>query len=329
MNDDYDSPWKDILERYFQAFMEFFFPQAHAEIDWSQGYESLDTELQQIVRDADSGRRLADKLMKVWRWDGQAQIVLIHIEVQGEVDVAFPERMFIYHYRLYDRYRQPIVSLAVLGDEQTSWRPERYHTALWGCEVFLRFPVVKLIDYLERWPLLEQSANPFATVVMAHLKTKATRHDLQSRLAWKLALVKRLYEKGYGREDILELFRFIDWLLALPITLEQQFTQQLSDYEASMSTPYITSIERLGIEKGRQQGLEQGLEQGILQGERQLLVRQARLRFGEGVAESLKALVEDIDDADRLADIGTWIIQCDSGEALLARVKEQRGHLTF
>src|SRR5262245_65444420 len=52
---DYDSPWKEMLDGYFPAFMAFFFPAAAAEIDWSRGYESLDTELQQIVRDAALG----------------------------------------------------------------------------------------------------------------------------------------------------------------------------------------------------------------------------------------------------------------------------------
>jgi hypothetical protein len=30
---DYDNPWKEALEQYFEAFLAFFFPQAHAEID--------------------------------------------------------------------------------------------------------------------------------------------------------------------------------------------------------------------------------------------------------------------------------------------------------
>jgi hypothetical protein len=30
---DYDSPWKDVLDLFFEAAMEFFFPQAHAQID--------------------------------------------------------------------------------------------------------------------------------------------------------------------------------------------------------------------------------------------------------------------------------------------------------
>jgi hypothetical protein len=316
MTDDFDSPWKDVLERYFPDFMAFFFPEAHTDIDWSRGYESLDSELQQVVRDAETGRRLADKLMEVHRRDGQAQIVRVHIEVQGGYDAAFAERMFVYHYRLYDRYRQPIVSLAVLGDDSPSWRPTAYQTELWGCGTRMWFPMVKLADYSEHSSALEASDNPFAVMVMAHLQTRATRQDPEARLGWKLRLVKRLYEKGYNREDVLELFRFIDWLLALPAALEQRFRDQLADYEAAMSTPYITSIERSGIEKGRQQGIRQGLA-----AERTLLQRQVERRFGETAAARLARLLETIDDTDRLAEIGEWVVDCTSSEELLARVE--------
>ncbi len=33
---DYDSPWKEALDRYFEAFLLFFFPQTHADIDWTR-----------------------------------------------------------------------------------------------------------------------------------------------------------------------------------------------------------------------------------------------------------------------------------------------------
>ena len=59
---DYDSPWKTVLERYFPAFLEFYFPAAHAGIDWSRGYTLLDKELQKVARDAALGRRWADVL---------------------------------------------------------------------------------------------------------------------------------------------------------------------------------------------------------------------------------------------------------------------------
>ena len=62
----YDDPWKEALEQYFQAFIAFFFVEAHHEIDWSRGYEFLDKEFQQIVREAEIGKRFVDKLVKVW-----------------------------------------------------------------------------------------------------------------------------------------------------------------------------------------------------------------------------------------------------------------------
>jgi hypothetical protein len=40
---DYDSPWKEALDFYFEAFLALLFPAVHAQIDWSRGYESLDT----------------------------------------------------------------------------------------------------------------------------------------------------------------------------------------------------------------------------------------------------------------------------------------------
>ncbi|WP_248277923.1 hypothetical protein [Brasilonema sp. UFV-L1] len=43
---EFDSPWKDILQRYFEDFMRFFFPEVHGEIDWLRGFEFLDKELQ-------------------------------------------------------------------------------------------------------------------------------------------------------------------------------------------------------------------------------------------------------------------------------------------
>ena len=47
--DDYDTPWKTALVRYFPEFMAFYFPEAYAKIDWSKPYLFLDKELAQVV----------------------------------------------------------------------------------------------------------------------------------------------------------------------------------------------------------------------------------------------------------------------------------------
>ncbi len=63
---EYDSPWKEIIEQFFEAFMTFFFPEIHQKIDWTRNYEFLDQELQKVVREAITKTRRVDKLVKVW-----------------------------------------------------------------------------------------------------------------------------------------------------------------------------------------------------------------------------------------------------------------------
>jgi hypothetical protein len=286
MATDYDSPWKDVLETYFEPFMAFFFPKAYAEIDWTQSYEFLDKELAQVVRDAELGRRRVDKLVRVTLRNGDVGLVLIHVEVQSQWEAAFNERMYIYNYRLFDRYHKPVASLAVLGDEQPHWRPDRYEYELLGCRAGLHFPVVKLLDYGADWPALEANDNPFATVVMAHLKALETRNDDQSRYRWKLTLVKRLYERHYNRREVLELFRFIDWVMNLPEGLELQFVQDVIAFEGEQQMQYVTSVERFGIEKGRQEGRQEGVQIGRQEGVQ--IGRQAGLLEGIEVGLKLK-----------------------------------------
>ncbi|MFP4350475.1 MAG: hypothetical protein ACLFQY_19455 [Desulfococcaceae bacterium] len=57
---------------------------------------------------------------------------------------------------------------------------------------------------------------------MAHLKARSETQGL-ARKEWKLHLVRLLLERGYDKKDILELFRFIDWLITLPEDLEIAF----------------------------------------------------------------------------------------------------------
>ncbi len=96
---------------------------------------------------------------------------------------------------------------------------------------------------------------------MAHLKAQETRDDRSRRFEWKLTLTRRLYEQGYLREDVINLFGFIDWVMSLPEELEQEFWREVRNLEEERRMPYITSVERIGIQKGIEQGREQSREQ--------------------------------------------------------------------
>ncbi|MCG5504561.1 hypothetical protein [Ectothiorhodospira variabilis] len=321
---DHDSPWKEALDHYFQEFAQLLFPAIHDEVDWPRGYNPMDKELQKITADANTGRRHADKLIQVYARDGSETWVLIHAEVQGEPEEGFARRMYTYQYRLRDRYGVDVVSLAVLADTRESFRPSAFEYERWGCKLSFTFPMAKLIDWEERWADLEASDNVFALVVMAQIKAKRVK-DGATRKDVKIALVRLLYERGYSREQIVQLFRIIDWMIQLPRELEPGFVQAVYALQEEKKMPYVNTIERVerekalqqGVEQGMAQGLERGLERGRHQGVEGTLRKQLVLKFGE-LPDWADARLAAATDA-QLDDWVLRIMEADSLESLLGK----------
>lgn len=274
---DYDGAWKAALEKYFKEFMELLFPAIHKQIDWNKGYEFLDGELEKITVDAKTGRRFTDKLAKVYYLDGTEEWLLIHLEVQASTEPkdTFPQRMFTYWSRLRDRYQVDVVSLAVLADTHAAYRPNHYRFSRSGTEMSFTYPLVKLIDFesKEKWESLEKSKNLFALLVMAQIKAQRLKNNTEELFKFRFGLTRSLYYRGLNREQIIEFFNFIGWLIRLPESLEEKFINAIKSVEEKLKMPYINTVERYGIKQGMLKGLEQGLEQGRIATARNMLLR--------------------------------------------------------
>jgi len=303
---DNDSPWKEILEAYFPQAMQFFFPQTAALINSERPHEFLDKEFQQIARNAEQGRRYADKLVKVWQIQGEEIWLLIHVEIQAKPEDNFAQRMFSYNLRIFDRFAKPAISLAILCDIYLTWRPNQYSYNYPDTSLHFQYGTIKLLDYQNRWMELEKSDNPFATVVMAHLKTQQTSKKPGERKTWKFSLIRRLYELGFPEKDIRNLYRFVDWVMILPKALEAEFWQDFKEFEQERAMSYITTGERIGYERGKQ-------EEG-----QTIIVRQLQRRVGELSqevkkqvqalpVEDLEALGEALLDFTAMGDLLNWL----------------------
>lgn len=264
-SDEYDSPWQDAIQLFLQAFVEHFFLDIASEINWQRGYQSLDKELKKIARRAKIGKRLADKLFKVWLNDGSEHWLLIHIEIQGDVDEHFTERMFQYNIAAYQMYNNAVISLAVLCDDRADWRPSGFGYGRWGCRTEHVFRTAKLLDYEQDEMALETSANPFAAVVLADWKTRETRHDLADRRRWKLRIVKGLYRQNWSKEQIVQPSLIIDWMMNLPDDLIPGFETEFAEFEEESRMKYVSSIERAGYDRGVQAGRAEGRAEGLLE----------------------------------------------------------------
>lgn len=119
-----------------------------------------------------------------------------------------------------------------------------------------------------------------------------------------------LYERGYARQEVVNLFRFIDWVMILPEGLKRAFWDELKQYEEERRMPYITSVEEIGFERGHQAGRQEGERLLILR----LLVRrvgvlpaEVQSRVESLPLEQLEALGEALLDFTSIADLEAWL----------------------
>ena len=283
---DYDSAWKDIIEEHFEPFLEFFFPHIHKDIDFSKSPEILSNELRRIVPSGKVGKRRADVLVKVFLKDGTQQCicVFIHVEIQGTRKPGFMERIFVYYYRIFEKYREQgaeIISLAILTDEDENYRPNEYYFQRWGFEHRMKVPLVKIIDYKNKKELrekLETSVNPMSLAVRAQLKSfEAKKGDNKKKYDIKRELIRLYYSHGYDARYIRSLFHFIDLVFRLPESFDKKLGDEIIQLEEEYKMPYVTSWERIakkeGKKEGKREGKREGKKEGKLETARELIKR--------------------------------------------------------
>ena len=99
-----------------------------------------------------------------------------------------------------------------------------------------------------------------------------------------------------------------------------------------LALPPLADYERMfAQEKGAKEmttlmeaRLQEWHDNAIAQGQADLLHRLAKRRFDTETARRLSALLEGA-DADRLIDVGNWIVECANGDELLERVRQASG----
>ena len=103
--------------------------------------------------------------------------------------------MFTYFYLLYNKFKRPIVSIAILLDEHATWHPKEFvqRDPLLGRES-LRFSFysVKLMDYASKLEELRKEKNVFAFALRARLAVIQTKEDSEEQKDLKLAFAQEL-----------------------------------------------------------------------------------------------------------------------------------------
>jgi hypothetical protein len=269
----YDSAWKKIIEKLFKDFLEFFFPEIYQAIDFTKKIHFLDKELQEIAPDSNMGDRAADVLVKVHLKDGSLTYIciIIHIEVQSQPKPGFMERMFIYFYRGYDKKVDkdiPMISVAILADDNPNYRPDEYYFSLLGFELRMKIPVVKILDYKLKKELkdkLETAANPMAMIVKAQLKShEVKKADNDTKFEVTKELIRQCYQHGYSKKDTHLVMNFFDWVIRLPESYKGRLKEVIRKIEEEFKMEYIPLWERDARKEGEKRGKKETAKQMLL-----------------------------------------------------------------
>jgi hypothetical protein len=160
---------------------------------------------------------------------------------------------------------------------------------------------VKLVDYTGRDAALEADPNPFAAVALAHLKAQETKGDRAARYAWKVRLVKGLYDRGLDRVRMERLFRLIDWVIKLPQVERLLFRREMNAFEKERTverlSPTLQDCWDEGLATGLQRAIERGLNRRFGQAGLDLVPR-VRLVTASAALEDLIDAVETVPNLD-------------------------------
>ena len=266
-----------------------------------------------LVAAGGQGQRLADAVWRLTLADGE--IVCLLIECQAEIDPSMPFRMLHAAAGMYLILSQnppresgyaagwvPRVKHLVIYSGQRPW------TAAGEVGQAIRVRSVQEERDIPRMecPVLElwRCQDPGGEENLAVLLGRLQRCDNPEALRVAAEPLKKWPESesqgALGRAFAVWVSEVLVPDLGVPDAVKSYDLQQVLHM---LETESLTWADRMRAE-----------------GERKLLLRQARIRFGEALARSLATRLEAIADADRLEEIGEWLLVCDSGDALLARL---------
>lgn len=276
----HDRLFKEFLHRFLPDFLQIFFPAEAARLDLNS-LAFLDQEL--IVNLPDQTLRITDIVAEAVTLEGEAETIIIHVEVEGRDKTSLAQRMFEYYALLRLLRRKRVLPLALLLTPQTdglSW--PIYQETLFGHELLrFRYGQVGLRDLPGQTYLND---NPVAAALAALMQPEPL-HPAEL----KLNSLRRVIDSGLTDGDKLFLINIIETYLPRQ-GLENagdEIMQALMDTELSWA-------ERTELE-------------GKIEGKIELLLRLLRARFGElspGFVRQLRA----IDDPAALDDLSEQVL---------------------
>ncbi|MBM3495442.1 MAG: DUF4351 domain-containing protein [Armatimonadetes bacterium] len=304
---DHDQVWKDLLKAFFPDFVALFLPRIAQHLDFSTA-EFRDRE---TFTDLPKGRRReADLVVTVKSVTGEPEIVLVHIEVQGDHAPEMPRRMWEYYHLLRLRHGMPVLPIVVyLTKGGAGLTRERYTEGLFGdTYASLRYWAIAIPSFsAERFLRSDSILGPALSALM-----RSGRHG---RVRHKLLALSRVAKAQVDEARRSLLAHVVGQYLVLSAQQEADFGRIVEATGATEVKDMVNVFEQKGIEKGIEKGRSLGILIGEAKGMRQSLLWLLERKFG-AVSPEVRERIEAISDTQRLGELTGRVLDATSIEQM-------------
>jgi predicted transposase YdaD len=288
----FDLLWKELLESFFYAALEVFYPSLYQASDHSRKPVFLNKELR--IPGMRKGYKILDLLVDVPLKTGETVGVLLHLELQGEIrGESFHVRMYKYSCLITLRLGRPFTALAIRITPKGKFEEVRYESRQFETRIAYDYRTV-FLDQLDEERLLEMEGNPVAVAVAAAIRMQKAGKNEKQRFEYGREMVHLLKSRGYPsgvRQKVIQFITEIANLSAEKLLVE--FNKEIDDLFEEVESMPITSpmveevLKKKSYRRGKADGKREGKLEGRLEGRLEGQKKTALLMLSDRMAPDL------------------------------------------
>ncbi|OXS62630.1 transposase [Cohnella sp. CIP 111063] len=266
MSVDHDRLYKELLQTFFREFMELFFPKISSAIDYSHvkflseevfsdlaggTTERVDLVIETVLlEDCGLGHGPESKAL-----------IIVHLEPQSYYQETFPERMFLYSSKLFEKYRRRILPIAIFSHSRQAYEPSRFGWMFPFLNV-MTFKYFSIQLRKKKWRRFIRTDNPVAAALLSSMG-----YNKKERVAVKFEFLRMVTRLQLDPARMKLLTVFFESYLQLTAAENERLIKKIDRtnlIEEAALMEWMTSWEKKGREEGIREGIREGIKEGIM-----------------------------------------------------------------
>ncbi|UZH06081.1 Rpn family recombination-promoting nuclease/putative transposase [Heyndrickxia coagulans] len=269
---DHDRLFKELIQTFFEEFMDAFFPEESVGIDFSH-VKFLSQELHSDIATGEQKR--VDILAETKR-RGEETVILIHIESQSYYQKNFPERMYDYFSMIRQKYRKPILPIAIFSYNNQKETPDFYTYQFHNLEI-LRFHYLQVHLIRKNWKDYIRSNNPVAAALLSKMGYKENE-----RVQVKLEFLRMIAHMELEPARMSLVYGFFESYLKLDKMEEEAVMENIKNLEPE-EAEQILRLPNSYFDRGYEKGKEVGKQEAAKTIAVKMLSEQVGVKFIEKI----------------------------------------------